>query len=190
MKDEEKLIKSAKDGDEKAFGFLYEKYLTPIYRYIFMRVGYRKHDAEDISHQVFMSAWQNMRTYEVQGFPFSSWLYRIAHNAVIDYYRTQRPSFDLEMIDDNVAFAEIPELENQIDARLKMEEVRLALAKLEPDQQNVLIMKFVNDLENKEIAQALGKTEGAIRVIQHRAIKQLKNLVKDDEPSNNTIKEV
>ena len=200
MKDEEKLINSAKSGDEKAFGELYEKYLTPIYRYVFMRVGYRKHEAEDIAHQVFMSAWQNMRTYETQGFPFSSWLYRIAHNAVIDYYRTQRPSFDLELVNDNIAFADIPELENRIDDRMQMEGVRVALAKLEPDQQNVIIMKFVNELENKEIAQALGKTEGAVRVIQHRALKQLKTLLsaeggsasggQQNERDNNTIKEV
>ncbi len=190
MKEEEKLINSAKGGDEKAFGELYKKYLASIYRYVFMRVGYRKHEAEDITHQVFMSAWQNMRTYKTQGFPFSSWLYRIAHNAVIDYYRTQRPSFDLEFVDDNVAFADIPELESHIDDRMQMEGIRVALTKLEPDQQNVIIMKFVNELENKEIAQALGKTEGAIRVIQHRALKQLKVILQPNEGDNNTIKEV
>lgn len=190
MKEEEKLIHSAKNGDEKAFGALYNKYIAPIYRYVFMRVGYRKHEAEDIAHQVFMSAWQNMRTYEMQGFPFSSWLYRIAHNAVIDYYRTQRPSFDLEFVDDNVAFADVPELENRLDDRMQMEGVRVALAKLEPDQQNVIIMKFVNELENKEIATALGKTEGAVRVIQHRALKQLKSLLQSNEGTSNTIKEV
>ena len=119
---------------------------------------------------------------------------------MIDYYRTQRPSFDLELVNDNIAFADIPELENRIDDRMQMEGVRVALAKLEPDQQNVIIMKFVNELENKEIAQALGKTEGAVRVIQHRALKQLKTLLsaeggsassgQQNEGDNNTIKEV
>ena len=189
MKEEEKLITSAKNGNSKAFGDLYNKYLTPIYRYVFMRVGYRKHEAEDIAHQVFISAWQNIKAYEFQGFPFSSWLYRIAHNAVIDYYRTQKPSFDLETLE-NSAFADIPELEDKLDTRMEMENVRLALAKLESDQQNVIIMKFVNELENKEIADALGKTEGAVRVIQHRALRQLKKILEKNAGDQNTIKEV
>lgn len=189
MKEESKLISNAQNGDEKAFGELYEKYLSPIYRYIFMRVGYRKHEAEDISHQVFISAWQNIRTYEIKGFPFSSWLYRIAHNAVIDFYRSQKPSFDIDMLDSDI-FGETPETEKIIDAKLQMEGVRLALAKLEPDQQNVLIMKFVNELENNEIAEALGKTEGAVRVIQHRALKQLKSILEKNDSSGTSIKEV
>jgi len=81
MKEEESLIQKAKEGDGNAFGELYDAYQPRIYRFVFLKTG-GKQDAEDITHQVFLSAWQNMGKYEFQGFPFSSWLYRIASNAV------------------------------------------------------------------------------------------------------------
>lgn len=89
MKEEERLIKEAQSGKAEAFGKLYDDHISRIYRFILLKVS-RKTDAEDITHQVFLSAWQNIRSYKIQGNPFSSWLYKIAHNAVIDFYRTQK----------------------------------------------------------------------------------------------------
>ena len=173
MKDEEQLlIQKAKTGDGVAFGKLYDQHLSKIYRFVFVKVG-RKQDAEDITQQVFTSAWQNMKGYEHKWFPFSSWLYRIAGNAVIDYYRTSKASISIDQVPEEY-FSEISDEENKIDIAINISTVRVALAKLEQDQQSVLLMKFVDDLTNKEIAEAMGKTEGAIRVIQHRALKQLK----------------
>jgi len=182
---EDNLIKNAKAGESEAFGKLYDNYLPAIYRYIFIRVGSRKADAEDLTHQVFLSAWQNIKNYKFQGFPFSSWLYRIAHNAVIDYYRGQKPKIDISEVSENV-FADSPDLEKSIDDTEEIKKVKIALAKLEPDQQSVLLMKFVNELSNQEISEALGKTEGAIRVIQHRGLKQLKKIMGDNNETPKT----
>ncbi|KKU91520.1 MAG: RNA polymerase ECF-type sigma factor [Candidatus Jorgensenbacteria bacterium GW2011_GWA1_48_11] len=178
MKEEDKLVNKAKNGEARAFGQLYDTYLTPIYRFVFLRVGGSKADAEDICHQTFLKAWQNIKDYEFQGFPFSSWLYRIAQNTVIDYYRTKKPNLDMEIVPED-ALSETSAIDEKIDRDFELRTVRLAIAKLEPDQQNVILMKFVNDLSNKEIAAVLGKSEGAIRVIQHRALKQLKKHVDD-----------
>ncbi len=173
MKDEEQsLIQKAKNGDSAAFGKLYDRYLPPIYRFVFIKVG-RKQDAEDLSQQVFASAWQNIEGFEFKGFPFSSWIYRIASNAVIDYYRTYKSNVSIDAVSEE-HFSEDANDEARVDHAINMSAIRVALTRLEPDQQNVLLMKFVEDLSNKEIADALGKTEGAVRVIQHRALKQLK----------------
>ena len=173
MKDEEQLlIQKAKNGEGAAFGQLYDRYLPQIYRFVFLKVG-RKQDAEDITQQVFTSAWQNVNRFEFKGFPFSSWLYRIASNAVIDHYRTYKANIDIEQVPEDL-FSEYTNDDEKIDTAMNVRMVRTALATLEQDQQNVLLMKFVDELSNKEIAEALQKTEGAIRVIQHRALKQLK----------------
>lgn len=171
---EEKLIQNATKGDAASFGELYDLYMPRIYRFVFLRV-HHKENAEDITHQVFVNAWQNMHRYEPRGFPFSSWLYRIASNAVIDHYRTAKAHPPLEAIPEEL-LAEPNEMGEALDTAIDIGRVRVTLAKLEPDQQNVLLMKFVDDLSNKEIAEALGKTEGAVRVIQHRAIKKLREL--------------
>lgn len=175
-KEERALVLKAKRGESDAFGKLYDTHLPAIYRYVFLRVGGRKADAEDLTHQVFLSAWQNIHSYEFQGFPFSSWLYRIAYNAVIDYYRTHREHFDIENTNEAM-LVESPNIENALDREFQLEEVKKSLFRLEPDQQSVLILRFVNDLSNKEIAAMLGKTEGAVRVIQHRALKRLRELL-------------
>jgi len=184
MDEEHKLIKRAKNGEAEAFGALYDRYLTPIYRYIFLRVGSNKANAEDLTHQVFLSAWQNIKSYEFQGFPFSSWLYRIAHNAVIDYYRTSKTHIDINALSPT-ELVESPDFQIELDKRADLAKIKSAIAKLETDQQSVIIMKFVNDLTNKEIAKILGKSEGAVRVIQHRALKKLKDLIGLQDKENN-----
>lgn len=174
--EEEILIKKAKNGDHVSFQALYDQYVVQIYRFVFLKVG-QKQDAEDITQHVFVSAWENISSYEHRGFPFSSWLYRIASNATVDHFRTSGRTVDIESIPEEYLGAENENENHKIDTVMGLEIVKKMLTKLEPDQQSVLIMKFVEDKTNKEIAESLQKTEGAIRVIQHRALKQLKTLV-------------
>jgi len=174
---EEELIKKAQDGEAGAFGEIYDIYLPKIYRFVFIKVS-RKEDAEDLSHQVFLSAWQNIQSFHFQGFPFSSWLYKIAWNAVIDHYRTKKPEESIELIAED-AISESSDFTKEIDINFEIGLVKKAILQLEEDQQNVIVMKFVNELSNKEIAGILGKSEGAVRVIQHRALKQLKEHINE-----------
>ena len=180
MKEEEiQLVKNAQKGEAESFGKLYDIYASPIYRFVYLKTSH-KEDAEDLTHQVFLSAWQNIKSFQFQGFPFSSWLYKIASNSVIDYYRTKKYHLNIETIAEN-QIAENFETGNALDDSFDLQTIKNSLSHLEPVQQNVLIMKFVNDMSNKEIAAALNKNEGAIRVIQHRALKQLKIILETDK---------
>ena len=100
LEEEKSLIKKARAGNTKAFGNLYDHYLPQIYRFILLKVR-RKSEAEDLAHEVFLSAWKNIGNYADQGFPFSSWLYQIAKNAVIDFYRTSKNNLPVEMVDES-----------------------------------------------------------------------------------------
>lgn len=178
MQSEKELIEKSKTGDSGSFGVLYDKYMPPIYRFILVKVGH-KHDAEDLTHQVFLKAWQNIGTYADEGHPFSSWLYKIANNSVIDHYRTKKTDISIEWIPEEKVGSNENDIPSQVDQEINLDKIRIGIMKLEQDQQSVLLMKFVNDLSNTEISEALGKSEGAIRVIQHRALKQLKKNLED-----------
>jgi RNA polymerase sigma-70 factor (ECF subfamily) len=169
---EEKLIQDAViEGDSSAFGKLYDYYQPMIYRFVLIKVG-RREEAEDITHQVFLRAWQSIRTYSHRGNPFGSWLYRIARNQVIDRYRSRKDDVSLEMIDaDTLSFqTKQPDVSTRID----MERVIAAVHRLKPDYQDVIVLRFVEDLSISETAEIMHKTEGAIKLIQHRAIEELK----------------
>jgi len=185
---EEKLISSAQHGDARAFGLLYDTYVARIYRFILLKVSNR-HDAEDLTSQVFSSAWESMGRFEVRGFPFSSWLYRIAQNAVIDHYRTTRHHEDLESVPDE-AIADQSSSTARWDERLDRDRdlmlVRNAIADLSTEHQTVLILRFIDDRSTKEIALTIGKSEGAVRVIQHRALKELRQKIDARRPHHTT----
>ncbi|OGZ00625.1 MAG: hypothetical protein A3A43_03145 [Candidatus Liptonbacteria bacterium RIFCSPLOWO2_01_FULL_56_20] len=171
---ERTIIENAIKGEASAFGLLYDHYQPKIYRFVIIKVGQRE-EAEDLTHQVFLSAWQNIRDYEDIGFPFSSWLYRIARNAIIDYYRTKKNPAPLEAAD---AEQYAPDtLAERTDQAIELQKVRRAIQELSPLHQDIVIMRFVEELSLREIAAALGKSEGAVKLLQHRAIKQLKNLL-------------
>ena len=171
--EEDLLIKKAQDGEAEAFGQLYDHYLPKIYRFVYIKVSSQT-DAEDLTQQIFLNAWQNIKSFQFQGFSISSWFYRIAYNEVVDFYRTRKHHEPIETLPEEI-LSESPGTDQAFDQNIEIGKIKIALQKLEGDQQNVLLMKFVDELSNKEIAQALNKSEGAIRVIQHRGLKQLKN---------------
>lgn len=175
---EAKLIENAVRGKASAFGLLYDHYQPKIYRFVLIKVG-RREDAEDLTHQVFINAWQNISDYKDIGFPFSSWLYRIARNQVIDRYRTKKPEISIEEMAVET-FAEAGITEENIEQKILLESVMGAIRKLKQDYQDVLVMRFVEDLSVKETAAAIGKSEGAVKLMQHRAVKELKKFFEKD----------
>ena len=179
LEGEEKLIREAKEGKKEAFAKLYDHYVAPIYRFIYLKVSGRE-EVEDLTHEVFLNAWQNLHGYRFRGFPFSSWLYQITRNRIIDYYRTRRNHVRLENIDPESVKISNP-IELVLDQEFNLERVLVAIKQLNSDQQDVLIMRFVEDLSHQEIAQILGKSDGAVRLIQHRAINELKKILDTNE---------
>ena len=177
--DEIKLIKQSQKGNAEAFAVLYDRHLKPIYRFILLKVNHRQ-EAEDICQRVFLKAWQHISGF-IPKQPFSSWLYRIARNAVIDYWRTKKVVLTLSNPSLKESLKTEFALETTLDKELQIQKVWQALRQLNQDQQDVLLMRFVENLSHQEIAKIIGKTEGATKVIQHRAIKSLKKILENEK---------
>ncbi len=175
VEEEQQLIEEAKSGNAEAFGILYNQYMPQIYRFVMLRVGSNREEAEDLTHEVFVHAWQNIPTYSERGFPLSSWLYQIARNRIIDHFRTKKSNVPL---DDYAASEEVDTAFGpDVDVTLALERVQEAIRKLGEEQQTVLIMRFVEDRPTSEVARVLGKTEGAVRLVQHRALRALRDVL-------------
>lgn len=170
------LIARAIAGDRAAFGDLYEHYLADIYRYVFYRVG-DQHEAEDLTEAVFVKAWEALERYRPTEAPFAAWLYRIAHNLVVDRHRTKKSEDPLVEQWPDPAPDASPEA--QADRREAASRVAEALAQLDPAQQEVLTLRFVNDLSHAETARIMGRSEGAVRVLQHRALAALRQWLQE-----------
>ncbi len=161
--------------DSDAFGELYDLFVERVYRYLYFRTGSHP-EAEDLSEQVFLKAWEAIARYRWQGRPFLAWLYRLAHNAHIDHVRSQKPTTSLNNDDRPFELASSSatvELTRALDADL----LARALAELTPDQQQVIVMKFLEGLDNEHIALSMDKREGAIRALQMRALMSLRRVL-------------
>jgi RNA polymerase sigma-70 factor (ECF subfamily) len=170
------LIEGAVAGDADAFGELYLLHLDAIYRYVFYRVG-DPSDAEDLTEQVFLNAWKALPNYERRKSPFASWLYRIAHNAVVDYHRRQRPAVLVPSREEVEWVSDQPLPVEQVIKAEEVAELAAAIAQLPDDQQQVIVLRFIEGLKHVEVARIMGKSEGACRVIQHRALVALSRLL-------------
>jgi RNA polymerase sigma-70 factor (ECF subfamily) len=163
------LIRRAAGGDAEAFGELYSLYLDRIYRYVFYQVRDRM-TAEDITEEVFIRAWRAIGSCQGKERTFSSWLYRIAHNRVIDTFRSQRK----ELLIDMETLAEFRHPKVEAETELEWQELLKGIDCLPRNQKQVIILKFIEGLDNREIGQVIGKNQGAIRILQMRALAKLR----------------
>ncbi|MBX4188162.1 MAG: RNA polymerase sigma factor [Candidatus Doudnabacteria bacterium] len=166
-------FQKAQNLDREAFGKIYDHFSDKLYRFIFFRVGH-KELAEDILADTFVKAWTKITSVS-SAKAFTSWLYQIAKNNVIDYYRVKKVTINLEEVVEVLEDAASP----VDDANMMIEQkiVIELIEELPEDQRQIIRYKFFEDLENIEIAQIMGKSEGSVRVIQHRAINKLKDLL-------------
>ncbi len=169
--DEQNLIRLSQAGNQETFARLYDAYIERIYRYVYFRVA-DEELAEDITSQVFLKVWEKLHTYQAGQSPFMAWLYRIAHNAVIDYYRTRKVSIPLEEANP-IEVSHADEINERLDLQVKSQHLRKALQQLTDEQQQVLLLKFVGGLSTSEIAQQLSKQQGAVRALQMRGLQAL-----------------
>ena len=167
------LVQRAQAQDQGAFGEIYDLFAKPLYNFLFGKVRHQQ-TAEDLLHTVFLKAWQNIQSYQPRSTAkFSTWLYQIANYTVIDFWRTRKPSVDLETVENLSQFAQDPELYEKYDY------LWAAVAELPLNYQTVLDLRFKQDLSVEEAAQIMRKTQVGIRVLQHRALKALKDKLKD-----------
>ena len=175
MTDEElkKILKQAQSGDSEAFGLIYEHFSDKIYRFIYFRVG-SKETAEDVLSDSFVKAWQKINQINSPE-ALSGWLYQIARNNIIDYYRIRKETISLDEVSDTLQDLASPI--DSLNANFQQKRILNVLGQLTPDEQEVIKYRFFEDLSNEEIGYVMGKTTGSIRVIQHRAITKLKELL-------------
>jgi RNA polymerase sigma-70 factor (ECF subfamily) len=171
---EDGCIRAAILGDEGAFTQLYEQHYDRVYRHVYYRVG-RSGDAEDLVQQVFLQAWRALGRYRPTSSPFVAWLLTIAHNAIVSHYRRMRK--DESLSTDFQNWASEDRVDSRAEIAIESDRVRRTLPRLRPAHQQVLTMRFLEGLSAKEIAAALGKTEPGVRVIQHRALAELRRLL-------------
>lgn len=172
------LVQKAKAGDAEAFGRLYDMHVDRVYRHIYYRVS-SVADTEDLTQQVFLKAWQAMTRYKKTASPFIAWLMTISHNLVVDFYRAKKNRIPLN---DGVV-AEDPKSSPEVmaQARFDQEKLRMAISQLHGDQQRVVLMRFIEGFSFAETADSIGKSEGATRVILHRALKKLRHILQAEE---------
>ncbi len=176
---ERELILRAQAGNAEAFGELYESLVDPVYRYIYFRVSDGA-TAEDLTSQVFLKAWEHLPHYHPETSPLLAWVYTIAHNTVIDFYRVQRSTDSLDDIETVSSRDPLPEAE--CETRLESESLRCALQKLTSEQREVIIMRLMDGMSTEQIAARLGKRPGAIRAAQMRGLQALARIL-EEEPT-------
>jgi RNA polymerase sigma-70 factor, ECF subfamily len=161
-------------SDREAFGILYERHVRKIYNYVYYRTGLVA-DAEDLTARTFFQAMSNLHRYEVQGVPFSAWLFRIAHNLVANWHRDsgRRRAAPLDGLGDLATDHDGPDA--AAEAAEERRELQEAIRRLPADRQQLLILKFVEQQSNEEIATVMGRSEGAIKALLHRTVRSLRD---------------
>jgi RNA polymerase sigma-70 factor (ECF subfamily) len=173
--DEKRLVEQAKSGDGEAFALLYEAYFDRVYRFIFFRVT-DVQIAEDLTSQVFLKAWENLNRYHPRG-PFLAWLYAIARNTVIDTYRTKKQTVSLD--EAAPMAAQDDKLDDRMQLQFEVQSMQAAMQHLTKEQQEVIMLKFIAEFDTAQIARHMGKSEGAIRALQMRALQALARVMKN-----------
>ncbi len=168
------LVKQAQAGGSAAFSALYEHYYDSIYRYVSFRTGSFA-DAEDITAEVFVRMIESIHRFRWKGYPFSSWLFRIAHNLVVDFYRKKGrrntvPLDDAPQIVDAAVF----DADARMDIELSMGDVRRAMENLTDLQREAITLRFAAGLSVAETAKAMGKKDNAVKALQHAGLKKLR----------------
>ena len=165
------LIRAAQRDNERAFGELYNAYVHDIYRYILYRVG-SSETAQDLTAEVFLRVVEGLVRYQDRQIPLLAWLYRIAHARVIDYYRHFKRVGEQEDLED-VELSADEDLDSDLMLTFHQQKIREAIRKLPADQQQVILLRFIEGYNIQQTASVLGKSIGAVKMIQRRALQAM-----------------
>lgn len=176
----EGLVAQAQRGDAQAFATVYEQLFDRVFRYMLLRTG-EQAVAEDLTQEVFVRVWEALPRYQPRGLPFSAWVFRIAHNLVVDRYRRKGVAEEVPL---ETAFG----LSGGRDpaegalANLDAQRLRAALGRLSDLQRQVILLRFGAGLSLQETAQVLKRSEGAVKALQHAAVENLRRLLTHNTP--------
>jgi len=175
------LVRKAQKGDSASFAGLYEHFYEKIFRYVLFKSG-SVAEAEDITEEVFLRMLESVRSFKWKGYPFSSWLFRIAHNLVVDHFRRngRQKTSPLESVSGTIG-ATTHDVDSYLDTELSMVQVSEAMTELTDLQREVLSLRFSGGLSVRETAEAVGKNENAVKALQHAGVKKLRMLLKSGQ---------
>jgi RNA polymerase sigma-70 factor (ECF subfamily) len=176
VRDEQSLARRVQQGDNEAFAQLYEEHFDKIYRYVVLRIG-NKVEAEDLTQQVFLNAIRSISSFKWKGVPFSAWLFRIAHNLVVDYLRKEAKRITTPLDDSMVDSGSNPQ--KLTEQRLDIEQLALAAKQLTKLQREVIRLRFAGELSVAEVAKVMGKSQGAVKALQHSAVIALRKVLSE-----------
>jgi RNA polymerase sigma-70 factor (ECF subfamily) len=175
---EEELIRRAQEFDEEALGWLYQLFYPKLYNYAYLQLG-NVQQAEDLASEVLLRVLESLKSYRFRGVPLTAWIFRIARNCLIDLHRRRqrRPQVGL--------YEGIPSAEDSphvaAERAIAHDELRLALTGLTEEQRQVIILKFVAGMDNASAARVLGRSQGAVKSLQHRALVSLRKILSSQE---------
>lgn len=169
------LIEEAKSNPEK-FAAIYDKYIDQIYRYVYRRVNVQA-IAEDLVSQTFYDALSHLKSYQFKGYPFSAWLYKIAHNNVLKWYRSNSRAQKVDLEEISELKDESLDLVDEINLKEERQSVTVALDKLDYEERELIRLKYFEEFSNIDIGQIMGITANNVGVKLYRALKKLKELI-------------
>ncbi len=170
MQGEESLVRRAQENDQEAFAQLYEEYFDKIYRYLALRVG-NEMEAEDMTQQVFLNALRSISSFKWKGVPFSAWLFRIAHNQAVDHLRRKQKRASVPL-DESLSSGDSPHATTEL--KMDIEQLLRATKRLTEAQREVISLRFTSELSIAQVAKVMGKSQGAVKALQHSAIVALR----------------
>ena len=187
--DIDELVKEAQEGTAAAFAGLYEHFFDSVFRYVSFKTGSQT-DAEDITSAVFLKMLVSIRSFKWKGHPFSSWLFRIAHNLIVDDFRQKgrRKAVPMNSAHD-VGSSDI-DMSHHLEVELAMGDVRTAMRDITDLQREVISLRFAAGLSVSETARAVRKKENAVKALQHAALKKLKRILNQEpgQPRRATVR--
>ena len=173
---DEEIIEEVIQGNTRAYGELFKRYFDEIYRYVYYRVASDHFEAEDLTQTVFIRAWEVLLKKKTTKYNYRALTYRIAHNLTIDRWRTRKQAISIMHAVQEKDSAPTPDL--IISHNEESHELVKAIRELAPQLQTVIICRFINGLSHAETAEAMGLTEGHVRVLQYRALKKIRVVIK------------
>lgn len=183
------LVQNAQEGHAEAFAGLYDDFYGKIYRYVLFKTG-DVTDAEDITEEVFLKMLESIRSFKWKGHPFSSWLFRIAHNLIVDHFRkkARKKTVPLEAAASSTG-ASSHDLDSQLDLKLSVQQVYDAMKGLTELQKEVLTLRFAGGLSVQETSVAMKRKENAVKALQHAAIKKLRTILgtRSEVPADRSV---
>lgn len=172
----DRLVMESQQGNLKAFSEVYDVFFPQIHRYVFYKVS--RDQVEDLVSDIFVKVWSQLKKYRKQASPFRSWVFRIAHNTIIDHYRTHKEFYELE---ERILDHDEMTPERHTDQSLNSERVYRVLRKLGKPYQDAILLKFMNHLPNAEIAEMIQVSESNVRTLQHRALRKMRDMLETEE---------